>query len=234
MARRLSEHSELRARAGAALRGVGHALIGHDAEPALLRRVAEQLEQLTVELEHADSRARDLDSFGDTWAEPVADGQPIKSYDDRPFSGRSSPWGLDLEVHRHGDEARGSVTLQNAHEGAPGRSHGGIVAGLFDDMFGFVLGIIHQPAFTGELWLRYEAPTPLHRPLSCRARLVGRERRKLHMTGELIDATIDDEPVLVRATATMIAIDIDELAGATAELPAPPDEGATASPTIRR
>jgi len=215
-------HNELRARVGLALRELGHALVGHDADDERLTRIASQLEELTDELETGDSRERDPNSF-DTWGESVVDGAPMKSYDDRPFSGRSSPWGLDIEVHRHGDEARARVTLQEAHEGAPGRSHGGIVAGLFDDMFGFVLGITHQPAFTGELWLRYEAPTPLHRPLSCRARLVERAGRKLLMTGELIDVAVDGEPMLVRATATMIAIDMVDLGGLSAELP-PPEE----------
>ncbi|MDQ3351500.1 MAG: PaaI family thioesterase, partial [Actinomycetota bacterium] len=209
---------ELRARAGLALRELGHALIGHDADDDRLTGIASQLEELTDELGTGDSRERDPNSF-DTWGESVVDGAPMKSYDDRPFSGRSSPWGLDIDVHRHGDEARARVRLQEAHEGAPGRSHGGIVAGLFDDMFGFVLGITHQPAFTGELWLRYEAPTPLHRPLSCRARLVRRVGRKLMMTGELIDVSADGEPVLVRATATMIAIDMVDLGGLSAELP---------------
>ena len=90
-------------------------------------------------------------------------------YGDRPISGRASPWGLDLDVHRHGDEIEALVTLRAAHEGAPGRSHGGVVAALFDDVFGFVLGVIEQAAFTGELTVRYERGTPLHRPLSCRA-----------------------------------------------------------------
>ena len=47
------------------------------------------------------------------------------------------------------------MTLRSAHEGAPNRSHGGIVAALFDDVFGFVLGVIHQAAFTGDLYIRY-------------------------------------------------------------------------------
>ncbi|CAN5835646.1 hypothetical protein BH20ACT4_BH20ACT4_14610 [soil metagenome] len=221
----MSNDGDLRARAGLALRQLGHALIGHDASPDLLRQLTTQMERLTSELEAGAGRTRDPNSFGDTWGAPIADGQPLKSYDDRPVSGRSSPWGLDLDVHRRGNEVHAGVTLREAHEGAPGRSHGGIVAALFDDVFGFVLGVEHQPAFTGELSLRYQAATPLHRPLSCRARTLRRERRKMFMTGELIDITVECQPVLVRATATMIAIDVDELFGLTAELPAPPDEG---------
>ena len=220
----MSSNGDLRAGAGHALRRFGHALIGHDASPELLCELTNQLERLTAELEEGVDRTRDPSSFGDTWSVPIADGEPLKSYDDRPVSGRSSPWGLDLDVHRRSNEVHASVTLREAHEGAPGRSHGGIVAALFDDVFGFVLGVEHQPAFTGELSLRYQAATPLHRPLSCWARTYRREGRKLFMTGELIDVTVAGQPVLVRATATMIAIDADKLFVSTAELPAPPDE----------
>ena len=97
-------------------------------------------------------------------------------FDDRPVSGRSSPWGLDLELHRYGDEIEARVTLRSAHEGAPDRSHGGIIAALFDDVFGYVLGVVHQPAFTGDLYIRYQAPTPLFRELACRVRLDARDR----------------------------------------------------------
>ena len=44
--------------------------------------------------------------------------------------------GLDTEIHREGDDLIAYVTLRAAHEGAPGRSHGGVVAALFDDIFG--------------------------------------------------------------------------------------------------
>ena len=81
------------------------------------------------------------------------------------------------------------------------------MAGLFDDVFGFVLGTLDQPAFTGELSIRYERPTPLDRPLLCRGWLDRREGRKLWIVGELVDvvrgrpagAGQGDEPVHHRA-----------------------------------
>ena len=94
-----------------------------------------------------------------------------------------------------------------AHEGAPGRSHGGIVAGLFDDVFGFVLDVIQEAAFTGELTIRYEAPTPLHRPIACRGRLARRDGRKLHIEGELVDVETDGQPVVARGRGLFIAVD---------------------------
>ena len=148
----------------------------------------------------------------------------MDTYDDRPFSGRASPWGLDLEVHRRRDAIEARVTLGAAHEGAPARSHGGIVAGLFDDVFGFVLDVLQQPAFTGELKIRYEAPTPLHRPLACRGRLRRRHQRKIWIEGELVDLDAG-ERVVARGEGLFIAVDPEVMRSAlTARLPAPPDE----------
>jgi acyl-coenzyme A thioesterase PaaI-like protein len=140
------------------------------------------------------------------WGGTPSEGEIMTPYDERPISGRSSPWGLDVEVWREGDEVVSSVTLRPAHEGAPGRSHGGLVAALFDDVFGFVLATLRVPAFTGELTVRYEAGTPIGVPLECRVRLAERAGRKLFMTGELTQ----DGRVLARSKATFITIEVDK------------------------
>jgi acyl-coenzyme A thioesterase PaaI-like protein len=127
------------------------------------------------------------------WTAVPSDGEAMFSYDDRPISGRSAPWGLDMDVLRVGREAIATLTLDAAHEGAPGRSHGGVVAALFDDVFGFVIDIESElPAFTGELTIRYERATPLHVPLECRVRMERREGRKMHFTGELTSDPVDE------------------------------------------
>jgi hypothetical protein len=214
---------EHRVRAGRAIRDLGHALVGHQASAELLERLADALEPLTAELDRGALRSRDAASFSqERYAAPGE--LPLTGYDDRPVSGRSSPWSLDPEMHRHGDEIEAIVVLRAAHEGAPARSHGGIIAALFDDVFGFVLGVVEQPAFTGELTIRYIAPTPLHRRLSCRVRLAERVGRKLLMTGELVDIEGPDQQLLVTAKATFVAVDPSAFDRATAERPAPPDE----------
>jgi acyl-coenzyme A thioesterase PaaI-like protein len=216
--------ADLRAEAGRAVRDLGHALVGRDAAPDLLADVATSLDALTTRLETGTLRSRLPESAGESWR-PAPPSGVLTSYDDRPVSGRSSPWGLDIEVHRHGDEVEALVVLRAAHEGAPGRSHGGIVAALFDDVFGFVLGLLEEPAFTGELGIRYVAPTPLHRRLACRCRLVERQGRKLLMGGELVDVEDPAHPVVVaRGTATFITVDRTAFAQATAQRPAPADE----------
>jgi acyl-coenzyme A thioesterase PaaI-like protein len=216
------DEEELRARAGRAIRDLGHAFVGHEAPDDLLAELAKTLDGLSLRLTGQPPRARDLDAHTERWGEELPQGLIPRAYGDRPVSGPASPWGLDLDVHRHGDEIDARLTLRAAHEGAPGRSHGGVVAALFDDVFGFVLGVIGQPAFTGGLSIRYAQATPLYRPLSCRARATGREGRKIHMAGELVDVEADE--VTARATALFIAVDPRIHFASSAERPAPPDE----------
>ncbi len=209
--------------AGRAVRDLGHALVGHHASPALLTNTAQTLDGLTEQLNAGGRRQRDPISFRDHHGEPSGEGLAMASYDDRPFSGLASPWGLDLEVHQRGNDVEGLVTLRAAHEGAPGRCHGGIVAALFDDVFGFILGVIGQAAFTGELTIRYERGTPLYRPIVCRGRLTEQSGRKLWIEGELVDITQPDEPVVARGKGLFITVDPAVFAETTQLPPPPPD-----------
>ena len=199
-----------RGHAGRAVRDLGHAIVGHNNPEELLEMVAMSVEAMAVQLAKGSPRSRPGRDMQNRAAEPVPpDGQRIESHPDRPISGAASPWGVDLVVTRDGDEAVGVCTLRAAHEGAPGRSHGGVVAATFDDLFGFVLTIHQAVAFTGELTIRYVAGTPLFEPIEFRARLVGRERRKLYITGEARAS----QGLIATATSTFISL-LDEPAGA--------------------
>lgn len=205
-----ADHLDRRARAGRAIRDIGHAVLGHQVDDALLDELSAQLEALTARLTAGPARSREPDTFqrNDDWGAP--DQIELTGFDDRPVSGRSSPLGLEPVIRREGDEIVAEVTLHSAHEGAPGRSHGGVVAALFDDIYGFVLSLTRTPAFTGELTIRYEAGTPLHVPLTCRVRLADRDGRKLYMTGELVTP---EGQVCVRSRSTFIAIDTSRMPG---------------------
>ena len=203
---------ELAARdhAGLAVRDLGHALVGHNNPPELLEMVAMSVEAMAVQLAKGSDRSRPGRDMQNRAAEPLPEDRAlIVSHPDRPISGAASPWGVDLEVRRDGDGVVGRCTLRAAHEGPPGRSHGGVVAAVFDDLFGFVLTVNQLAAFTGELSVRYRAGAPLFEPLELRAWMVGRERRKLFIEGE----GSSSQGVFATATATFIVLP-DEAAAA--------------------
>ena len=199
-----------RARAAASLRRLGHALMAHEAEEELLERVADAAERVAGELEDAPERTRHmLDLKRRMFGVEVPDGARVVHFDECFVSGPYNPLGIAIEVRREGDEAVADVELGPAFEGAPGRSHGGIVAAVFDDVLGYLLTLERVPGFTGELTVRYLAPTPIRVPLEFRARVVGREQRKLHTEAE---ARSGGE-VVARATATFVLIDPARLRG---------------------
>jgi acyl-coenzyme A thioesterase PaaI-like protein len=131
-------------------------------------------------------------------------------FSDRAVGGQSNPTGVELSVRFEGDEVVADVVLRRAFEGAPGRAHGGIVAAAFDDVTGFVIGMIHEPAYTGELTVRYLAPVPVDETLVMRARLDGRERRKLFISADAHAG----EHLVATCRAIYITVDPARFAGA--------------------
>jgi len=199
-----------RGRAAAALRRLGHALMGHEGDDELLLEVAEAADRVARQIESQPPRRRDLLELKRRMFDvEVADGQQVVHFDECFVSGPWNPMGIAVEVHRDGDDAVAEVTLGPAFEGAPGRSHGGIVAAIFDDVLGYLLTLRHQPGFTGELTVRYLAPTPISQPLVFRARMEGGEGRKLWTSAE---ATADGQ-VVATAKGTFIAIAQERLRG---------------------
>jgi acyl-coenzyme A thioesterase PaaI-like protein len=193
-----------RAKAAAALRRLGHALMGHEADDLLLERVARAADQAAADLEAGPARQRDaLELKRRMFETEVADGARVSHFDECFVSGPWNPMGIAIEVHREGDEAVAQVELGPAFEGGPGRSHGGIVAAIFDDVLGYLLTLNSVPAFTGELTVRYLAATPIGQPLTFRARLVSRDGRKLLTEGR---ASAEGQTVAT-AQALFIAVE---------------------------
>ncbi len=178
----------LRTAAAASMRALSHTCTAHEPDDDVLMRIAEAAAELTPEV--VGSPARDRLKL---MRRGIEDSLMGLGFEDRAVGGASNPTSVELEVRYDDTEVIADVTLRRAFEGAPGRAHGGIVAAAFDDVTGFVIAQLQEPAFTGELTVRYLAPVPIDEPLEIRARLDGRERRKLFISGE------------VRADGTVIA-----------------------------
>jgi len=204
---------EVRAEAAAALRDLIHAFAAHDPDDETLRALASTATSLAAQLERADARdrmalMRAAVTAGDAPAFPEMTAG--SGFSDRAVGGATNPASVDLDVRFEGEEVVATVVLHRAFEGAPGRAHGGIVAAAFDDVTGFVIGILREPAFTGELTVRYVKPVPVDQPLEMRARLRGRERRKLFIEAE---AHHGDE-LVATCKAIYITVDPTRFAGA--------------------
>jgi len=195
-----------RTAAAVSLRALSHAFAAHDPDDDALSAITETAAELAHRVEGAPRRDRLalMRSRPDT---TVLGG---RGFEDRAVGGLSNPTSIELQVgYDDNDEVVAQVVLRRAFEGAPGRAHGGIVAAAFDDVTGFVIGKLQEPAFTGELTVRYLAPVPVDQTLEMRARLDGRERRKLFISGEARAG----ETVVATCRAIYITVDPSMFAG---------------------
>jgi acyl-coenzyme A thioesterase PaaI-like protein len=202
-----------RVRAASALRRFGHSFVGHHVDRALFDEVADTVEGWIERFDAQPVRYRPIDDMKrGIYGTRPEDGETMDHFPDCVVSGKANPMGIAIEVHRDGEDAVVRVTLGEAFEGAPSRAHGGVVAAVFDDAMGFVLGMLSAPAFTGELTIRYLAPTPVGDEIEFRARLRERVGRKLYIEAE----ATDDGETIATAEGLFICIPRERL-GLSAE-----------------
>ncbi|HEY7946488.1 MAG TPA: PaaI family thioesterase [Acidimicrobiales bacterium] len=205
-----AEPTTARLDAAAAMRQLGHAIVGHDVDDDTFRHLTAAVQELLARVAGTPPRQPPkLDMNGGLFAvAPPQGGARGSHFPDCIVTGPANPMGVAARTRRDGDEAVVLATLGEAFEGAPGRAHGGIVAALFDEAMGFVLSIACTPAFTGRLTVTYRAPVPLGVPLEFRARMTGRDGRKLLMAG----AARHGETLLAEAEALFVAVDPERFA----------------------
>ncbi|MCP2301574.1 PaaI family thioesterase [Actinokineospora globicatena] len=99
-------------------------------------------------------------------------------------------------------------TVTEAHQGAPGLAHGGLLACAFDEALGTTVGnLLRRPAVTGRLETDFLRPVPVGTTLVIDAHLDGVAGRKVYVSAEgRIDS--EDGPVAVRARALFVLVEI--------------------------
>jgi acyl-coenzyme A thioesterase PaaI-like protein len=187
-----------------AVRSLAEALVGHDPGPDVLREAAGEARRLAGLVRAGPARPpTTFDLAGlDLSLEPVPDGADIAGPPDSLFSGQEHPAGMRARMWREGERAVAEVTLSQLEVGPPGRAHGGVVAGLCDDVVRGLLMVCGIPAFTASLTVNLRAPCPLGVPLRLEAWLDRREGRKLWAR---VRATAEGDEVAT-AEALMITI----------------------------
>ena len=98
----------------------------------------------------------------------------------------TNPSGLQLRFRRRGDEIHAAVTVDDRFHGAPGVTHGGIVATLLDEVSCAAAVFLHdRHVVTGELQIRYVRPCPVETPLTLAARVVEETPRWFVIEGRI-------------------------------------------------
>jgi acyl-coenzyme A thioesterase PaaI-like protein len=176
-----------RERSALALRQVVTQLLQANAPPAAFTEAAERLEALAAELR--------------AW--PVRESTPPLT---SGYLGHRSI--LLPAVQYDVSDPQAFVTrtrLGIGYEGPPGRVHGGVVAYLFDCVFGLAFGHLGIPsAMTGTMTVKYLAATPLDAELVVRMTLNRVEGRKAFLDGTLTadgTATASAEVIMIGPAA---------------------------------
>lgn len=120
--------------------------------------------------------------------------------------GPANPHGHQLRVRRDAHGVYAHHSFDSRHVGAPAIAHGGAVATVLDDLFGFLLYTVGELAVTRHLAIDYLAPVLLDTPYTLRSHIHSRAGRKLHLR-----ATIENNHahVVTTATALFLIVDID-------------------------
>ncbi|MCY4671504.1 MAG: PaaI family thioesterase [Rhodococcus sp.] len=118
--------------------------------------------------------------------------------------GPQNPHGHALSVQRDENGVVAHHVFDQRHVGAPGIAHGGAVATVLDDLFGFLLYTVGELAVTRRLELDYLAPVLLGTPYVLRAAVRSRDGRKLDLT-----ATMDDAQGRSVATPTALFVVVE-------------------------
>ena len=145
------------------LHRLGNLVVARDPSAAAIGQVVELIAEAAAIL--GDERERTLDEFSASFAngmlQEVPEG-PMDMFITSPYSGKHNPLApADYQLFREGDKARALVTLGVAFQGAPARSHGGVVAGLFDDIMGSLQMVIPPFGYTRSLTVNYVRPFPI-------------------------------------------------------------------------
>jgi acyl-coenzyme A thioesterase PaaI-like protein len=120
--------------------------------------------------------------------------------------GDHQPSGLHLRVFAaEGVAVTAQFEVTEAHQGAPGLAHGGLLACAFDEALGAVNWLLRVPAVTGRLETDYLKPVPVGSVVHITARCVGVAGRKVYLRAEGRIGGPDGE-LAARAAALFIQV----------------------------
>ena len=119
-------------------------------------------------------------------------------------------------------EVLARFTGQEFHQGYPGRMHGGVAAGILDEVMSRCImygdHALYPPTWgvTIEIALRYLAPVPLGVELTARGRITRDRSRVAEASAELY---LPDGAVAVSATGKFMKLPLDQISGEATDLP---------------
>lgn len=109
-------------------------------------------------------------------------------------------FGSDEDMH-----VRGSFTVTEHHQGAPGLAHGGVISAAVDEGMGYLLWLVMSPAVTANLEVNFRKPVPVGSELELEGQVDRIDGRKIYasMLGRV------DGDIAVEAKALYLKVGIE-------------------------
>lgn len=171
--------------AAAALRELVNLFTDRELDDDLLAEITETARRLSTEIEKAPPWDRqEALEFG--LRAPDTDEGRRTGFPHRAIAGAANPSANPMTLTLDFGEGVVSteITLQPMHVGAPGRGHGGVLAGIFDEFAGAAPRLVGAMGATARLCVNYRAPIPIGEPLQLRAWVDEHDGRKIHVRGD--------------------------------------------------
>lgn len=196
------------------LRRLVAASVEQDADPAQLAAYAERVESLAASLERSATgkRVALVDSAWESERGTMAY-LPFS-----PIMGSLNPASFGIEIRHEGERVVCEVRLGEVVEGATGLVHGGVIAGIYDELLASANLMIKSGGPTGTLTVRYRRPTPLYSLLRFEGWVERTDAKKVYTKGHCLAGDV----VVSEAEAIFVKFSVDRKSAGWQ----PPDTGA--------
>jgi uncharacterized protein (TIGR00369 family) len=126
--------------------------------------------------------------------------------------GFDNPLGLELEFWElENGEIAAYATTREEHQSYPGRTHGGIISSLLDEVVGRAISIAEPECFgvTVDLDVKFKKPVPIGEKLLIVGRITRNRSRMFEGSGEIyLD---EDKTLLATATASYMKLAVNKI-----------------------
>ena len=118
--------------------------------------------------------------------------------------GAAHPAGLHMRVIAGELSIHGIFEVTEAHQGAPGLAHGGLLSTAFDEALGALNWLLLKPAVTARLETDFRRPVPVGSVLHIDGRIVGQVGRKVYTRA--VGRLGEEGPVALTASALFLQV----------------------------
>ena len=201
------ERNAKRAARRAALAGLARsvralidATVNTDLEPGQIERITSEIDEATSQL---NARRHAGKYSGLLGRGPFDHTKPVTTVPLSPWAGPFNPIAPPIEVQVEKGEVYGRVRLGKAYIGPPDAAHGGVVAGIMDQLLASCGQSAGVAGLTAHMTVRFRKPTPLFTELTLHAwadpRSGASQRRRVHAEIKAGDTlTAEGEALVIR------------------------------------